>query len=96
MNADAVISISALVATIAQLIRWAAPDNLLSGMASLALVAVLSAFGVWAWVFSLGVMVDQTWTWGIVSAWAAVMLSTAGIFGFVNTATNRPSGNRVD
>lgn len=96
MNSDAVITISALVVAIAQLIKWGAPDRVLSGMAALLLVAILSAFGVGAWVFSLASPVDKTWTFGILSAWVAVMLTSAGVFGFVNTATGRPSGNRVD
>jgi hypothetical protein len=96
MNADSVIAISALVVALSQLIKWAIPNDRMSGMAALLIVAMLSAVGVGAWVFSLSTSVDKTWTFGILSAWVAVMLTSAGVFGFVNTATGRPSGNRVD
>lgn len=88
MNAEAIITVSALVVALSTLIKWAAPGDSISGVRALLLVFLLSGLGVGAWVFSLATTVDRTWTFGILSAWAAVATSAAGVFGFASAATN--------
>lgn len=87
MDAEAIVTVSALVVAIATLLKWAAPGDSISGVRALALVFFLSGLGVGAWVFSLATPIDRTWTFGILSAWAAVATSAAGVFGFASAAT---------
>ena len=95
MDAQAVITVSAAVVALAQLAKWyGVPD----GKGPIA-VMILSALGTLLWVLSSPAWFDRTQGFAIFSAWIAVTLNAAGVFGFtraaasaVTSTSNPPSG----
>lgn len=80
MDAAAAVTVGALVAGIAQVLKWAKlPDH----YGPLALI-VLSAAGTGLWVYSKG-QYSRDLLFDIVMAATNVMLASAGIFGFTRS-----------
>ncbi len=85
MNGQAIISVSAAVVALTQLVKWAGlPDR----MGPLSVLA-LSALGVVFWGWSTG-DVTRASSFGYFAGWIAVSTSAAGVFGFT-----RASGDAV-
>ncbi len=85
MNGQAIISVSAAVVALTQLVKWAGlPDR----MGPLSVLA-LSALGVVFWGWSVGDITRAT-SFGYFAGWIAVSTSAAGVFGFT-----RASGDAV-
>src|SRR3990167_8988920 len=77
MNGEAIISISAAVVALVQLVKWAKlPDN----YGPLA-VLVFALLGTVLWGWSVGDFSRAT-TFGYFAGWVAVATSAAGVFGF--------------
>lgn len=76
------LSISAFVAALAQLIKWAFGDRI-SGPGALMVVVGLACFGVVLWALSLPTLPGRTWIWGLAQAIISISLQAAGFFGFV-------------
>jgi hypothetical protein len=85
MNGEAIISVSAAVVALTQLVKWAGlPDK----VAPLA-VLVLSLLGVAFWGWSTGEFTRAA-AFTYFAGWIAVSTSAAGVFGFT-----RASGDAV-
>ena len=83
MDGEAVMSVSAAVVTLTQLLKFAGlPDN----KGPLAVLG-LSAFGVAFWGWSTGTF-ERTVAFEYFAGWIAVATSAAGIFGFTRAATS--------
>lgn len=95
MSAEAIVSISAAVVAITQLLKWAKLPDHWGPIA----VILLAGVGVGIWLFSQTVWPpERTQVWEIFAGWVAVALSAAGVFGFtragaeaVTRATSPPS-----
>ncbi len=90
MNAEAIVSVSAAVVALVQLVKWSGlPDNW--GPAA---VLLLSLVGVLFWGWSVG-DVTRASAFGYFAGWIAVATSAAGVFGFTRAsagAVSRMSG----
>jgi O-antigen/teichoic acid export membrane protein len=94
MEGDAIVTVSAAVFALTQLIKWTGlPDRW--GPAS---VLVLAALGVGIWVYSQGDFMRED-AFELFAAWVAVATSAAGVFGFsraaagvVTSLTHPPTG----
>lgn len=83
MNAEAIVSVSALVVALVQLAKWARMPEEYGPAAVLG----LSLLGVAAQVFgSTDWPPDRLDTMPILTGWAAVATSAAGVFGFTRAA----------
>ena len=82
MSGEAIISVSAAVVALVQLIKWSGmiPDK----FGPLA-VLVLSALGVAVWVYSEGTF-TRSGVFQLFAGWIAVSTSAAGVCGFVRAA----------
>jgi hypothetical protein len=82
MNGEAIISISAAVVALTQLIKWAGlKDNY--GPLS---VLVLSLLGVVFWGWSVGTF-ERAQAFSYFAGWIAVSTSAAGVFGFTRASS---------
>jgi len=85
MNGEAIVSVSAAVVALTQLVKWAGlPDRV--GPLS---VLVLSLAGVMFWGWTQG-DITRASAFGYFAGWIAVSTSAAGVFGFT-----RASGEAV-
>jgi len=80
MTGEAIISISAAVVALTQLIKWAGLKDTYGPLA----VLVLSLVGVLFWGWSVGTFVRA-------QAWIAVSTSAAGVFGFTRAGSEAVS-----
>ncbi len=85
MNGQAIISVSAAVVALTQLIKWAGLPDRTGPLAVLA----FSLFGVVFWGWSVGDL-SRASAFGYFAGWIAVATSAAGVFGFT-----RASGDAV-
>lgn len=91
MTGEAIVSVSASVTVLTQLVKWAGLQDSKGPFA----VLILSALGVALWGFSVGTF-ERTQTFSYFAGWIAVASSSAGFFGFTRavasavTATKAP------
>lgn len=85
MNAEAIISVSAAVVALVQLVKWTGLPDKQGPIAVLA----LSLLGVVFWGWSVG-DITRANAFGYFAGWIAVSTSAAGVFGFT-----RASGEAV-
>jgi hypothetical protein len=85
MNGQAIITVSAAVVALVQLVKWAGIRDAYGPIA----VLLLSLFGVAFWGWSTG-DVTRASSFGYFAGWIAVSTSAAGVFGFT-----RASGEAV-
>lgn len=83
LNGQAIITISAAVVALTQLVKWLGIQDQLGAIA----VLVLSAVGVGLWVFSQNAY-SQSAVFDIFAGWIAVSTSAAGVFGFTRAASS--------
>ena len=95
MTGEAIISVSAAVVALVQLIKWAGIKDAYGPIA----VLVLSLFGIVFWGWSVGTL-SRTAAFSYFAGWIAVSTSAAGVFGFtraggeaVSRMTSPPSGS---
>lgn len=94
MDAGAIVTVSAAVVALVQLVKFAGLPDQRGPLAVLA----LAAFGVAFWGWSLGTF-ERTQAFGYFTGWIAVATSAAGVFGFTRsgpaslTATKAPPGS---
>jgi len=82
MDGQAIVSVSAAVTALTQIIKWGGlPDKL--GPIS---VLILSLMGVGVWGWSEGTF-ERTQAFAYFAGWIAVSTSAAGIFGFTRAAS---------
>lgn len=82
MNAQDIITISAAVVALVQLVKWAGiPDKYGPGA-----VLGLALLGVAMWGFSAQIPFARNQTFTYFSGWIAVATSAAGVFGFTRAA----------
>lgn len=89
MNAQAIITISAAVIGLAQLLKWQGVPARLAPL----VVFALSALGVVLWAFSQGTF-ERTQTFEYFAGWIAVATSAAGVFGFVRESADMVTATR--
>lgn len=82
MDGTAIITVSAAVVALTQLIKWAGLPDKTGPLAVLA----LSLFGVVFWGYSVGTY-ERAHAFEYFAAWIAVSTSAAGVFGFTRAAT---------
>lgn len=85
MNGEAIISVSAAVVALVQLVKWAGVRDHYGPIA----VMVLSVIGIVFWGWSQGDLSRQS-AFAYFAGWIAVTTSAAGVFGFT-----RASGDAV-
>ncbi len=83
MESEAIVTVSATVVALVQLAKWAG----LSGERAPWGVALLSALGVGVWAYSEGDPAQAS-AFGYLTAFAAVMTSAAGVFGFTRASAD--------
>ncbi len=86
MTGEAIISISAAVVALTQLIKWAGLKDTYGPLA----VLVLSLVGVLFWGWSVGTFV-RAQAFGYFAGWIAVSTSAAGVFGFTRAGSEAVS-----
>jgi hypothetical protein len=84
MNAEAILSVSAAVVALTQLIKWAGLPDKWGPMAVLGLALV----GVVIWAFSTTPAYDRELIFPFFSGWISVALNAAGVFGFTRAAVS--------
>ena len=82
MPGEAIISVSAAVVALVQLVKWAGLRDAYGPLA----VLVLSLLGVLGWGWSVGTL-DRTMAFGYFAGWIAVATSAAGVFGFTRASS---------
>lgn len=82
MSGEAVISVSAAVVALTQLLKWAGLKDSLGPLA----VLVLALFGVALWGWSVG-DITRASAFSYFAGWIAVSTSAAGIFGFTRASS---------
>jgi hypothetical protein len=86
MDGAAIITISAAVVALTQLLKWAGiPDKWGAGA-----VLALAVLGVALWGYSVGTF-ERTQAFDYFAAWIAVATSAAGVFGFTRAASGAVS-----
>jgi hypothetical protein len=90
VNSDAVIAVSALVAALTQIAKWSGLPDRFGPIA----VLILAALGTAVWAYSANDFRQET-TFAYVSGWAAVSLTSAGIFGFTRASASAVAGVRT-
>jgi len=83
MDGQAVMTVSAAVVTLVQILKWAGINDKLGPIA----VVAVSAFGVVFWGYSVGTY-ERTQAFAYFAGWIAVATSAAGVFGFTRAATS--------
>ncbi len=81
MDAEAIVSVSAAVVAITQLLKWALIPDRYGPMAVLGLAAL--GVGLWGW--SVGHF-ERALAFQYFAGWIAVATSSAGVFGFTRAA----------
>lgn len=81
MNAEAIISVSAAVVALTQLMKWAGLTDRYGPIA----VMVLALIGVAFWSWSAGDF-SRTVAFAYFAAWITVTTSAAGVYGFTRTS----------
>lgn len=81
MDGQAIITVSAAVVALVQLVKWAGLRDTWGPIAVLA----LSLFGVVFWGYSAGTY-ERAHAFDYFAAWIAVSTSAAGVFGFTRAA----------
>jgi hypothetical protein len=84
MSAEAIVTVSAAVVALVQVIKWALRRD---GWGP-AIVLLVSLLGVAVWAVSQG---DATWAsaWSYFAGWVAVATSAAGVYGFTQAGVAR-------
>jgi hypothetical protein len=90
MNGEAIVSISAAVVALTQLVKWAGLKDNYGPLA----VMVLSLIGTIFWSWSVGTFV-RTEAFSYFSGWIAVTTSAAGVFGFTRAANTAVSSMKA-
>jgi hypothetical protein len=84
MDGEAILSVSAAVVALTQLVKWSGlPDRQGPGA-----VMLLSTLGVFLWAISQPGAFDKTQTWAYFVAVVNVALASAGTFGFTRAASS--------
>jgi O-antigen/teichoic acid export membrane protein len=83
MDGQAIVSVSAAVVALVQLLKWAGLRDSWGPIAVLG----LSLFGVAFWSYSVGTY-ERTQAFAYFAGWIAVSTSAAGVFGFTRAATS--------
>jgi O-antigen/teichoic acid export membrane protein len=81
MDGQAIISVSAAVVALVQLLKWAGLRDTWGPVAVLG----LALFGVAFWGYSVGTF-ERTQAFAYFAGWIAVSTSAAGVFGFTRAA----------
>jgi len=81
MDGQAIMTVSAVVVSLTQLIKWAGLPDKVGPVAVLG----LSLFGVVFWGYSVGTF-EHTKAFDYFAGWIAVSTSAAGVFGFTRAA----------
>lgn len=90
MDGQAVITVSAAVVGLTQIVKWSGLPDRLGPIA----VLVLSALGVAVWGYSTN-SYERTQTFEYFAAWIAVATSAAGIFGFTRASASAVTATRT-
>lgn len=83
MDGQAIITVSAAVVALTQLVKWAGLPDKVGPLA----VLLLAAIGVAVWVYSQGEF-DRQAVFDLFAGWIAVATSAAGVFGFTRAAAS--------
>lgn len=83
MDGEAIVTVSAAVVALTQLIKWVGLPERFGPIS----VLVISACGVALWGFAQALGFEQTQVWDYFSGYIAVATSAAGVFGFTRAAT---------
>lgn len=86
MTAEAIISISAAVVALTQLVKWAGLKDAYGPTA----VLVLALIGVGFWSWSVGTF-ERAQAFTYFAGWIAVSTSAAGVFGFTRAGSEAVS-----
>lgn len=78
MNAEAIVSVSAAVVGLVQVVKWAGLPSRFGPFA----VLLISAIGVWLWGWSAE-MLSRASAFQFFYGWVAVLTSAAGVFGLI-------------
>lgn len=94
MNSEAIVTVSAAVVALTQLVKWAGVPSKLGPI----VVLVAAGAGVAVWAISSG-GIGQKELFELFSGWIAVATSAAGVFGFTRAGASsvvevRRSGKR--
>lgn len=84
MGSEAIVTVSAGVVALVQLVKWAGVD----GRWGPIVVLVLSAFGVGLWAWS-SAAISREAAWSLCAGWIAVSTSAAGVYGFTRAVGER-------
>lgn len=85
MDAQAIITISAAVVALTQLVKWGGVPDKYGPLA----VLLLAALGVAAWAYSANVIFERSQTFVYFAGWIAVATSSAGVFGFTRAGSEQ-------
>jgi hypothetical protein len=81
MNGEAIVSVSAAVVALTQLVKWSGLPDKFGPLA----VLVLSLLGVVFWGWSTG-EITRASSFGYFAGWIAVSTGAAGVFGFTRAS----------
>ena len=84
MNGEAIVTVSAAVVALTQLIKWAGVPDRFGPL----IVLLISALGVLLWGYTQGEVLRRPEVWSYFAAWIAVPTSAAGVFGFTRAASS--------
>lgn len=84
MTPEAIITVSAAVVALVQLLKWGGIPDKAGPLA----VLVLSALGVAIWAYATLPVWDRALTFALFAGWIAVATSAAGVFGFTRAASS--------
>lgn len=90
MDAQAIITVSAAVVALTQLIKWLGLPKTWGAVTVLG----LSALGVLLWVYTQNAFVRQN-TFALFSGWISVATSAAGIYGFTRAGSDAVVATRT-
>lgn len=85
MNAEAIVSVSAAVVALVQIVKWAGIPDKFGPLAVLLLAAV--GVGIWAYSQNVGGFPRQE-LFNYFAGWIATATSAAGVFGFTRAAAS--------
>lgn len=83
MGAEAIMTVSAAVVALVQLIKWSGMPDKIGPL----VVLLLSGMGIGFWVWSEVGMFERQMAFQYFAGWIAVSTSAAGVFGFTRAAT---------
>jgi hypothetical protein len=84
MNGEAIVTVSAAVVALTQLIKWAGVPDRFGPL----IVLLISALGVLLWGYTQGEVLRRPEVWSYFAGWIAVATSAAGVFGFTRAAAS--------